>query len=258
VKALVTGGRGFLGTHVCAALEGAGHDAVPLGRADGDLAERGTFSRLLGEHEPDVVVHLAAVMPGDERIPQNAPLTELVAEACAERGVTLFHGSSTAVYSDETEYAASKRASEDVAGDATILRFHHPYGPLQRRGTLVAMLSQALAGEPVVAYRGWARSFCFARDTAEAVAILVEHGAGGEWDVGRDDDLRALEEVAALACAAAGADKSLVEIADPPPGYALVIDSLDTSRLRSLGWRPEVPLEDGIRATVEWLREVAA
>ena len=257
MKALVTGGRGFLGTHVCAAPQGAGHESVPLGRADGDLAEPGTFSRLLGEHEPDVVIHLAAVMPGDERVGQNAPITELVAAACVDRDVPLFHGSSTAVYSDDNEYADSKRLSEEVAGSATILRLHYPYGPFQRRGTLVTMLRQALAGEPVVAYRGWARSFCFARDTAEAVAILVEHGATGDWDVGRDDDLRALEEVAALACTAAEADVSLVEIGDPPPGYAPVIDSLDTSRLRSLGWRPQVALEDGIRATVEWLREAA-
>lgn len=253
----MTGGRGFLGTHVCAALEGAGHDAVPLGRADGDLAEPGTADRLLGEHEPDVVVHLAAVMPGDDRIAQNAPITALVAAACAEHGVPLFHGSSTAVYADETEYAESKRASEEVAGGATILRFHYPYGPFQRGSTIPTMLRQALAREPVVAYRGWARSFCFVHDTAEAVAILVEHGEPGEWDVGRDDDLRALEEVAALACAAAEVDESLVELADPPPGCAPLIDSLDTDRLRSLGWRPEVALEDGIRATLDWLREVA-
>ena len=253
----MTGGRGFLGTHVCAALRGAGHDAVPLGRVDGDLAEPGTIDRLLREHEPDVVVHLAAVLPGHERIAQNAPIAGLVAAACAVRGVPLFHGSTTAVHSDETEYAESKRTSEEVAGEATILRFHYPYGPLQRRGSIPTMLRQALAGEPVVAYRGWARSFCFVHDTAEAVAILVEHGERGEWDVGRDDDLRALEEVAALVCAAADVDETLVELADPPPGYAAVIDSLDTSRLRSLGWRPEVALEDGIRATLDWLREAA-
>ena len=243
--------------HVCAALREAGHEPVPLGRADGDLAGPGTTERLLDEHEPDVVVHLAAVMPGDERIVQNAPITKLVASACWERETPLFHGSTTAVYSDETPYADSKRASEDAAGEATILRFHYPYGPQQRRGAIPTMLRQALAREPVVVYRGWERSFCFAGDAAAAVAILVEHGERGDWDVGRDDDSRSLEEVAALACAAADADESLVELADPPEGYAPVIESLDTERLRSLGWRPEVALEDGMRATLDWLREAA-
>jgi len=52
VKVVLTGGRGFLGTHVCVALREAGHEPVPLGRADGDLAEPGTIERVLGEHEP--------------------------------------------------------------------------------------------------------------------------------------------------------------------------------------------------------------
>lgn len=257
MKVLVTGGRGFLGTHVCAALGDAGHEPVPLGRTDGDLAEPDTFGRLLGEHEPDVVIHLAAVMPGDERLDQNAPIAWLVTAACAQQGVPVFHGSTTAVYHDETPYADGKRESEEMAGEATILRFHYPYGPHMRRGAIVTMLRQALAGEAVVAYRGWLRSFCFARDAAAAVAILVERGERGDWDVGRDDDLRALEEVATLACAAAGADESLVVLADPPEGYAPLIDSLDTERLRSLGWRPQVELEDGIRTTADWLREAA-
>jgi dTDP-glucose 4,6-dehydratase len=257
VKLLVTGGRGFLGTHVCAALQDAGHEPVPVGRADGDLVEAGTIERILDEHEPDVVVHLAAVMPGEERIDQNAPITELVAATCAARDMPLYHGSTTAVYYDETPYADAKRACEEAAAEATILRFHYPYGPHQRRGAVATMLRQALAGEAVVAYRGWLRSFCFAGDMADAVAIIVERGERGEWDVGRDDDLRSLEEVAALACAAADADESLVELADPPPGYAPLIESLDTDRLRSLGWRPEVALEDGLRTTVGWLREVA-
>jgi nucleoside-diphosphate-sugar epimerase len=36
-----------------------------------------------------------------------------------------------------------------------------------------------------------------------------------------------------------------------------VIEELDTERLRSLGWRPRTPLEDGMRSTLEWIREAA-
>ena len=150
MRILVTGGRGFLGSHVDRALREAGHDVVVLGRADGDLAEAGEADRLVAEHAPDAVVHLAAVMPGDERLSQNAPITALVAAACRARGIPLYHGSSTAVNADDTPYAASKRASEEAAAGATMLRFHYPYGPGQRRGAIPTMLRQALAGEDVV------------------------------------------------------------------------------------------------------------
>ena len=116
-------------------------------------------------------------MPGDERLSQNAPITALVAAACRARGIPLYHGSSTAVNADDTPYAASKRASEEAAAGATMLRFHYPYGPGQRRGAIPTMLRQALAGEQVVVYRGWERSFCFAGDAAAAVLLIVERSA---------------------------------------------------------------------------------
>jgi dTDP-glucose 4,6-dehydratase len=251
VRVLVTGGRGFLGGHVCDALRTAGHEAIPLGRIDGDLAEPGVADALLDEHRPDVVVHLAAVMPDDPRLAQNAPITALVAQACGERGVRLLHGSTTSVYADETTYADSKRASEDAAGDATLLRFAFPYGAGQRRGAIPTMLRQARAGEPIVVYRGWKRSFCFAGDAARAVVLLLDrHGA---WDIGRDDDPRTLEAVARLACRVSGVPESLIELVDPPAGPAPVLERLDIEPLRDLGWRPEVELEDGMRRTLDWL-----
>ena len=251
MRVLVTGGRGFLGTHVCDALRAAGHDAIPLGRADGDLAEPGVAGLLLDEHRPDVVVHLAAVMPDDPRLAQNAPITALVAQACEERGVRLLHGSTTSVYADDTPYADSKRASEDAAGDATLLRFAFPYGPGQRRGAIPTMLKQARAGEPVVVYRGWKRSFCFAGDAARAVVLLLDrHGA---WDIGRADDPRTLEEIARLACRVSAAPESLIELRDPPVGPAPVLGQLDVEPLRDLGWQPGVDLEDGMRRTLDWL-----
>jgi nucleoside-diphosphate-sugar epimerase len=253
LRVLVTGGRGFLGGHVCGALANAGHDAVALGRADGDLAEDGVFERLLDRHVPNAVVHLAAVMPGDERLAQNAPITELVARACRERGVKLLHGSTASVYDDDTPYAESKRASEEAAAGATILRFAFPYGPGQRRGAIPTMLREALAGDRIVVYRGWKRSFCFAGDMALAVTALLDANAEGAWDIGRDDDLRTLHEVAQLACRLAGAPESLIDIVEPPPGPAPELRALDLAPLHALGWRPRVALEDGMRQTLDHL-----
>jgi dTDP-glucose 4,6-dehydratase len=251
VRVLVTGGRGFLGTYVCEALRADGQEAIPLGRLDGDLAEPGVAERLVAEHEPEAVVHLAAVMPGDERLAQNAPMTELVAAACGD--VPLFLGSTVSVYTDQTPYVDSKRASEDAAPGATILRFSFPYGPGQRRGAIPTMLKQARAGEPVVVYRDWVRSFCHAADQARAVVLLVERGEQGTWDIGRNDDPRTLLEIAQIACRLAGAPESLIDEVDPPDGVEPVGIDLDVDRLHSLGWRTQVELEDGMQRTLDWL-----
>jgi dTDP-glucose 4,6-dehydratase len=253
VKVLVTGGRGFLGTHVCEALRDEEHEAIALGRADGDLAEPGVAESLVAEHGPDAVVHLAAVMPGDERVAQNAPITDLVARACREHGARLLHGSTVSVYADDTPYAESKRASEEAAGDATILRFSFPYGPGQRRGAIPTMLQQALSARPLVVYRTWRRSFCHAADEARAVVLLLERGEHGAWDIGRDDDPRTLLEVAQIACRLTGASEALIEEVDPPAGVDPAGVDLDVDRLHSLGWRPKIELEEGMRETLEWL-----
>ncbi|HEX2053998.1 MAG TPA: GDP-L-fucose synthase [Actinomycetota bacterium] len=63
-RVLVTGGTGFLGSHVAEELRRAGAEVSALGRSDGDLTQRGVAARLLGEIRPSAVVHLAARVGG--------------------------------------------------------------------------------------------------------------------------------------------------------------------------------------------------
>lgn len=63
-QVMVTGGTGFLGRHVSDELRRAGARVVPLGRADGDLTQRGEAARLLDAVRPSAVVHLAARVGG--------------------------------------------------------------------------------------------------------------------------------------------------------------------------------------------------
>ena len=60
----MTGGTGFLGTHVVAELRDHGFDARGVGRADYDLRQRRQIDRMLDEHKPTALIHLAAIVGG--------------------------------------------------------------------------------------------------------------------------------------------------------------------------------------------------
>ena len=64
MKALVTGGSGFLGSHVVERLQAAGHEVVVPRSAEYDLTREEDAARLFRETEPEVVFHLAALAGG--------------------------------------------------------------------------------------------------------------------------------------------------------------------------------------------------
>lgn len=107
MRILITGAAGFIGSHLTEELRAHGHDVVPVDRTDGDLRYAGVAAALLDEHEPQLVVHLAAKVGrlfGEddpaETIADNAGMTAYVARACGERGIRLAYASTSEIYGD--------------------------------------------------------------------------------------------------------------------------------------------------------------
>jgi len=98
-RIVVTGGRGFLGGHLMAALARHGYTgAVALGASDYDLTHEREVARMLSERKPEVVIHLAAVVGGigaNRRSPgtffyQNLMMGALLMEHARRAGVRRF------------------------------------------------------------------------------------------------------------------------------------------------------------------------
>jgi len=64
VRVLVTGGGGFLGSHLVERLERDGHDVVVARRADYDLTSMEDTARMFDDAVPELVFHLAAEVGG--------------------------------------------------------------------------------------------------------------------------------------------------------------------------------------------------
>lgn len=63
-KVLVTGGRGFLGSHLVERLKELGADVIAPSHSDYDLVDRDAIIKMYKDHPADMVIHLAAVVGG--------------------------------------------------------------------------------------------------------------------------------------------------------------------------------------------------
>jgi UDP-glucose 4-epimerase len=132
---LVTGGAGYIGSHVNLALSEAGHDTIILddlsmGHAElvvagrlvqGDFGDRALLDRLFSEHRIECVVHLAAFTDVDDSIARpadyyqnNVLKTITLLTAMKEHGVGKFIFSSTsAVYADDAAVPYTEKSQTD-------------------------------------------------------------------------------------------------------------------------------------------------
>ncbi len=97
------------------------------------------------------------------------------------------------------------------------------------------------------------REFLHVDDLAEAaVFLMLRYDSADIINVGVGEDI-SIRELAELVCRVVGYRGQLVFDASKPDGTPRKL--LDVSRLRNLGWRPRINLEEGIARAYQWYLE---
>jgi GDP-L-fucose synthase len=96
------------------------------------------------------------------------------------------------------------------------------------------------------------REFLHSDDLADATMFALRNYSGEQHvNVGTGVDVT-IRELAEILAGVVGWDGEFVFDSTKPDGTPRKL--LDTSRLSKLGWKPTIPLEEGVRNTYEWFR----
>ena len=167
------------------------------------------------------------------------------------------------VYDEAKRFAeAITMAYHRVHGvDTRIVRIFNTYGPRMRPddGRVVSnFVVQALRGEPLTVYGdgSQSRSFCYVSDLVEGIWRLFNAEVHEPVNLGNPDEFT-ICELANLVLAATGSVSPIETRALPADDPR--VRRPDISRaLATLGWQPQVPLEVGLRRTVEYFEGLRA
>lgn len=165
-------------------------------------------------------------------------------------------------------YDEGKRAAEALCmayrrehGVAVrIARLFNCYGPRLRPGdgrVVSNFIVQALAGKPLTVYGDGqqTRSFCYVSDTVRALLALMDGPHEGPVNIGNPEEHTVLE-LASVVRLLTGSDSALVFRPLPTDDPVRRRPDITLAR-RLLGWQPEVALDDGLCATIDYLRSSA-
>ena len=270
MRVLVCGGAGFIGSHFVKRLLRGGDDVVVLDKLTysgnrenlpdgvdlrrGDIAEPSDVGG--AARGCDAIVNFAAETHVDRSILAAEDFgrtefrgTQVLLEHVRETRIRLVQVSTDEVYGDleaggsstehdplhpSSPYSAAKAAGDLLVPayhrtfgvDASITRGSNTYGPHQYPEKFVPLfVTNALDGKELPLY-GDGRQV---RDWLH----VDDHCAGIEL---------------------AGADRALLRRVDDRPGHDRRY-SLETTKLRGLGWEPRTPFAQGLADTVAWYRD---
>jgi dTDP-glucose 4,6-dehydratase len=161
-------------------------------------------------------------------------------------------------------YAASKAGADRLAYSfwathgvpVIVTRASNNYGPYQFPEKVIPLfVTNALNDLPVPLYGDGlnVRDWLHVEDHCRALDLLIARGAEGDvYNIGGGSEVANID-LARRILTLAGKPVSLITPVADRPGHDRRY-SLDTSKLRALGWAPQIPFDRGLRDAVEWYR----
>jgi dTDP-glucose 4,6-dehydratase len=162
-------------------------------------------------------------------------------------------------------YSASKAGADRLAYSywatyavpVIITRASNNYGPCQFPEKVIPLfLTNAIDGIPVPLYGDGLheRDWLHVSDHCRAIDLLVEAGTSGEvYNVGGGNHVRNIDLTRRI-LQLLGRTDSLIQRVPDRPGHDRRY-SLDTAKLRSLGWQPQISFDQGLSDTADWYRK---
>ncbi len=302
---LITGGAGFVGSHIADAYLAAGHEVVVVddfftGHIENvnpqcefheiDIRDAG-LEDLFRSRKFDVVSHQAA--RGNVRASMEDPMTYAdvnvrgganVLECCRKHGVRKIIYSSTGgcVYGDpkylpadeahplqpRDPYGASKASYElylpvyalNYGLKYTILRYPNVYGPRQdpfgEAGVVSIFIGQMLRNlQPVINGDGeQLRDYVHVSDVVRANLMVLNQGDNQTFNVGWGEGT-SVNQIFHLLTEIL--NHHVPEVHGPPKLGEIRQTYLDSAKIAAaLGWKPKMPLREGLQATADYFRKV--
>jgi UDP-glucose 4-epimerase len=319
VKALVTGGAGYIGSNLVDMLVADGNEVFVVDNlSTGKIAN---IQHLLGSDQfhfvndtilnetlmdrmvaqVDQVYHLAAVV-GVKYVVEdplhgiytNVKGTEVVLEKAYKYWKRTVVASSSEVYGKSTavplheeadrllgsttvtrwSYAMAKAIDEHFAFayagkglPVSVVRYFNSYGPrLDPKGygsVIAKFVTQARLGRPITVFDDGQQTRCFTYvDETVLGTILagtVPAAVGQVFNIGSSREIKILD-LAKLVCELVGSNSEIVQV----PYRNVFGQNFEETRRRVpdvrraetiLGFRAQLPLEEGLRRTIVWFRE---
>ena len=272
---LVTGGAGFIGSHLCERLVRDGHTVISLdnyftGSRDNHVAgveyREGHTKDIeaLVPETPELIYHLGEYSRVERSFEDlglvwdlNVSGTFHVLEFCRMKKCKIVYAGSSTKFGDgglgrdQSPYAWTKATNTELTRnygnwfgiEYAITYFYNVYGPRERAGkygTVIEIFKQKLSqGESLSVNSPGTqkRNFTHVADIVNGLVLVGDEGTGDDFGIG-DERAYSILEVANLF----GGD---IEMRPEVAGNRM-ISGIDTSKIQLLGWQPQHSLKDYI------------